>query len=290
MPHSMAPSPWRLNSLSRPATNASGLTGILGIIRRFEKAPKPLDFRTKRPKNPPTTSHRAPPRRPNAVKAQGARHGRHRSQDHRRGHQPALQLGPRAAGARHHGRRFRGARGLPPAPPLPAVAREAGAGQVRARRAAGASTSTTSATSPRPRSASGSATSSRAGRCSPAPASRSCGTSARPPCTTSSTRRGSRRRIASAGLVGLRGTVDPAFGLMKRHAEEIASILREAGVADMPIGVDIIEPPMMFELEKAGLKVARRPAGDAGGARDQVAPTRSRCSTAPPRWSTAPIT
>jgi len=58
-----------------------------------------------------------------------------------------------------------------------------------------------------------------------------------------------------AGLVGLRGTVDPAFGLMKHHAEEMASILREAGVAKMPIGVDIIEPPMMFELEKAGLKV-----------------------------------
>jgi Xaa-Pro aminopeptidase len=58
-----------------------------------------------------------------------------------------------------------------------------------------------------------------------------------------------------AGLVGLRGTVHPSFGLMKRHAEEIASLLREAGVADMPIGVDIIEPPMMFELEKAGLKV-----------------------------------
>jgi len=58
-----------------------------------------------------------------------------------------------------------------------------------------------------------------------------------------------------AGLIGLRGTVDPAFGLMKRHAEEIASLIREAGVADMPIGVDIIEPPMMFELERAGLKV-----------------------------------
>ena len=58
-----------------------------------------------------------------------------------------------------------------------------------------------------------------------------------------------------AGLVGLRGTVDPAFGLMKRHAEEMASILKAAGVAKMPIGVDIIEPPMMFELEKAGLKV-----------------------------------
>ncbi len=58
-----------------------------------------------------------------------------------------------------------------------------------------------------------------------------------------------------AGLVGLRGTVDPAFGLMKRHAEEMAAILKEHGVAKMPIGVDIIEPPMMFELEKAGLKV-----------------------------------
>ena len=58
-----------------------------------------------------------------------------------------------------------------------------------------------------------------------------------------------------AGLIGLRGTVNPAFGLMKRHAEEIASLIREAGVADMPVGVDIIEPPMMFELERAGLKV-----------------------------------
>src|SRR5499433_4150233 len=64
-----------------------------------------------------------------------------------------------------------------------------------------------------------------------------------------------RPELCKAGLVGLRGTVHPSFGLMKRHAEEIASLLREAGVADMPIGVDIIEPPMLFELEKAGLKV-----------------------------------
>jgi Xaa-Pro dipeptidase len=58
-----------------------------------------------------------------------------------------------------------------------------------------------------------------------------------------------------AGLVGLRGTVDPAFGLMKHHAEEMASILKSMGLAKMPVGVDIIEPPMLFELEKAGLKV-----------------------------------
>ena len=58
-----------------------------------------------------------------------------------------------------------------------------------------------------------------------------------------------------AGLIGLRGTVDPSFGLMKRHAEEIASLIREAGCGDMAIGVDILEPPMMFELQKAGLKI-----------------------------------
>src|SRR5271163_1357100 len=58
-----------------------------------------------------------------------------------------------------------------------------------------------------------------------------------------------------AGLIGLRGTVNPAFGLMKRHAEELAALIREAGVADMPIGVDIIEPPMMIELQRAGLNI-----------------------------------
>ena len=58
-----------------------------------------------------------------------------------------------------------------------------------------------------------------------------------------------------AGLVGMRGTVDPAFGLMKHHAEEMASIIKSAGLAKMPVGVDIVEPPMMFELEKAGIKV-----------------------------------
>src|SRR5690242_12180381 len=59
-----------------------------------------------------------------------------------------------------------------------------------------------------------------------------------------------------AGLLGLRGTVSPSFGLMAKHAGEIASLIREAGVIDLPVGVDIIEPPMMFELQKAGLKIA----------------------------------
>jgi Xaa-Pro dipeptidase len=58
-----------------------------------------------------------------------------------------------------------------------------------------------------------------------------------------------------AGLVGLRGTVHPDFGLMERHAREIYGLLKEAGVEKMPIGIDIIEPPMMFQLQKLGLKI-----------------------------------
>ena len=99
---------------------------------------------------------------------EGGRHGRENAragQDHRRGHQPALQLGPPSAGARHHGRRFRGARRLPAPAPLPARAarRRRWRNPISARCCC--STTTTSATSPRPRSANGRATSCRAGRC-----------------------------------------------------------------------------------------------------------------------------
>jgi Xaa-Pro aminopeptidase len=58
-----------------------------------------------------------------------------------------------------------------------------------------------------------------------------------------------------AGMLGMRGTVPPAVGLMKAHAEEIMSLLRGAGVADMPVGVDIAETAMFFELQKAGMTV-----------------------------------
>ena len=58
-----------------------------------------------------------------------------------------------------------------------------------------------------------------------------------------------------AGLVGLRGTVHPDFGLMEKHAKEIYGLLKEAGVEKMPIGIDIIEPPMMFQMQNLGLKI-----------------------------------
>ena len=58
-----------------------------------------------------------------------------------------------------------------------------------------------------------------------------------------------------AGMLGMRGTVPPSAGLMQRHAEEIASLLGEAGVDKMPVGVDLAEAAMFFELEKAGMKL-----------------------------------
>jgi Xaa-Pro dipeptidase len=58
-----------------------------------------------------------------------------------------------------------------------------------------------------------------------------------------------------AGMLGMRGTVPPAAGLMQGHAKEIASLLNEAGVDKMPIGVDLAEAAMFFELEKAGMKL-----------------------------------
>ena len=58
-----------------------------------------------------------------------------------------------------------------------------------------------------------------------------------------------------AGVVGMRGTIPPSFGLMKRYAEEIAGLLSDARVADMPVGVDYAETAMFFALQEAGLKV-----------------------------------
>jgi len=58
-----------------------------------------------------------------------------------------------------------------------------------------------------------------------------------------------------AGMVGLRGTVPPDAGLIKRAALEIKAVLDENGVSDMPLGVDVVEPPMLFELQRLGIDV-----------------------------------
>jgi len=59
-----------------------------------------------------------------------------------------------------------------------------------------------------------------------------------------------------AGFLGFRGAVDPdGGGLMRDAVAEIVSLLREAGLHDAPVGIDIVEPPFLFELERQGIRV-----------------------------------
>jgi Xaa-Pro aminopeptidase len=58
-----------------------------------------------------------------------------------------------------------------------------------------------------------------------------------------------------AGMLGLRGAVAPDAGLITRAVAEIQSELSAAGVAGMPLGVDIAETPMLLELLRVGIDV-----------------------------------
>src|SRR5438552_12515729 len=62
-------------------------------------------------------------------------------------------------------------------------------------------------------------------------------------------------RQSLAGMVGMRGAVSPKAGLFKRAAEEIREILKAEGVASMPLGVDLVEPPFLFALQELGVEV-----------------------------------
>ena len=58
------------------------------------------------------------------------------------------------------------------------------------------------------------------------------------------------------GFLGFRGAVAPEAGLMRDAVTEIKSLLAEAGVLDAPLGIDIVEPPFLFELQRQGISVA----------------------------------
>ena len=60
---------------------------------------------------------------------------------------------------------------------------------------------------------------------------------------------------SNGGNNGLQGAIAPTSGLPQGTAQQVASILKEEGVAGMPIGVDVIEMPMLRELEAAGITV-----------------------------------
>lgn len=58
-----------------------------------------------------------------------------------------------------------------------------------------------------------------------------------------------------AGMLGLRGSVDPKVGLFDDAVKEIVGILSDLGLKDMPLGVDIAELPMIFALQNQGIKI-----------------------------------
>jgi Xaa-Pro dipeptidase len=58
-----------------------------------------------------------------------------------------------------------------------------------------------------------------------------------------------------AGLLGLRGAVGGDGKLFRQAAREIKALLDEEGVGDLPLGVDVVEVPMMLELQSLGIDV-----------------------------------
>jgi Xaa-Pro aminopeptidase len=58
-----------------------------------------------------------------------------------------------------------------------------------------------------------------------------------------------------AGMLGLRGAIAPSAGLMESAVRQIKQLLADAGVADAPVGVDIVEPAFLFEMQRQGLNV-----------------------------------
>src|SRR3989304_9644520 len=62
-------------------------------------------------------------------------------------------------------------------------------------------------------------------------------------------------RQSLAGMVGMRGAVSPKAGLFAQGAREIKGTLAAEGVAGMPLGVDLVEPPFLFALQEAGIEV-----------------------------------
>jgi Xaa-Pro dipeptidase len=58
-----------------------------------------------------------------------------------------------------------------------------------------------------------------------------------------------------AGMLGLRGAIAPTAGLMRDAVAQIKRLLEDAGVVGSPVGVDIVEPPFLFEMQRQGLTV-----------------------------------
>ncbi len=58
-----------------------------------------------------------------------------------------------------------------------------------------------------------------------------------------------------AGLSTLRGAIAPAAGRAEDVADKIYQVLAEHGLTGAPIGIDLLEPPVLFALQARGLTV-----------------------------------
>ena len=62
-------------------------------------------------------------------------------------------------------------------------------------------------------------------------------------------------RGARAGISTLRGAFTPGAGIADELARKIRRELEKFGVADQPLGVDVIELPVLFALQQLGIEV-----------------------------------
>src|ERR671937_1184871 len=62
-----------------------------------------------------------------------------------------------------------------------------------------------------------------------------------------------------AGISTMRGAMSPESGRAEDVAEKIARELAERELSGAPVGVDVVEPPVMFALQRAGIEVVDGP-------------------------------
>ncbi len=58
-----------------------------------------------------------------------------------------------------------------------------------------------------------------------------------------------------AGISTLRGAISPGAGRAEDVAAKVAGVLADFGLLGQPVGVDVIEPPVLFALQAAGIPV-----------------------------------
>jgi Xaa-Pro aminopeptidase len=57
------------------------------------------------------------------------------------------------------------------------------------------------------------------------------------------------------GFLGFRGAVSPEAGLMEDAVTQIKGILTDLGLQNAPVGIDIVEPPFLFEMQRQGFTI-----------------------------------